>query len=79
MIYVLKNKEMPWTSYGEVLWQGIYYFDKKKKEHCLLRTAPFCPEIYRTQYDKERPVIIVREHVKERMENCFKFQFCRGS
>ena len=71
MIYVLKNKEMPWTSYGEVLWQGIYYFDKKKKEHCLLRTAPFCPEIYRTQYDKERPVIIVREHVKERMENCF--------
>ena len=71
MIYVLKNKEMPWTSYGEVLWQGIYYFDKKKKEHCLSRTAPFCPGIYRSQYDKERPVIIVREHVKELMENCF--------
>ena len=46
MIYVFKNKEMPWASYGEILWQGIYYFDKKKKEHCLLRTAPFCPEIY---------------------------------
>ena len=29
MIYVLKNKEMPWTSYGEVLWQGIYYFDNE--------------------------------------------------
>ena len=71
MIYVLKNKKMPWTSYGEVLWQGIYYFDKKKKEHCLLRTAPFCPGIYRSQYDKECPVIIVREYVKEIMENCF--------
>ncbi len=71
MIYILKNKEMPWGSYGEVLWQGIYYFDKKKKEHCLSRTAPFCPEISRSQYDRERPVILVREHVKEIMEKCF--------
>lgn len=71
MIYVFKNKEMPWASYGEILWQGIYYFDKKKKEHCLLRTAPFCPGIYRSQYDKECPVIIVREYVKEIMEDGF--------
>ncbi len=71
MIYILKNKEMPWESYGEVLWQGIYHFDKKKKEHCLSRTAPFCPGICRSQYDREHPVIIVREYVKEVMEKCF--------
>lgn len=71
MIYILKNKEMPWGPYGEILWQGIYYFDKEKKEHCLSRTAPFCPGIYRSQYDRERPVIIIREQVKEVMENCF--------
>ncbi|MGF7108538.1 hypothetical protein [Treponema pedis] len=71
MIYILKNKKMPWGNYGEILWQGIYFFDKKKKEHCHLRTAPFCPEIYRSQYDRECPVIIVKEHIKKLIEESF--------
>ncbi|WP_253685692.1 MULTISPECIES: hypothetical protein [unclassified Treponema] len=71
MIYILQNKKIPWRSYGEILWQGIYYFDKKKQEHRILRTAPFCPEIYRSQYDRESLVITVKEHVKKLIEKNF--------
>ena len=71
MIYILKNKKMPWGSYGEMLWQGIYYFNKKKKQHCISRTAPFCPKIYRSQYDSQMPVVIIKEDVKNLIENHF--------
>lgn len=73
MIYILQNKKIPWRSYGEILWQGIYYFNKKKQEHRILRTAPFCPEIYRSQYDRESPVIIVKEYVKKLIEKNFLY------
>ena len=33
MIYILKYKNMPWGSYVEMLWQGIYYFNKKTVLH----------------------------------------------
>lgn len=55
----------------EILWSGIYYFNRKKKEHCILRTAPFCPALYRSQYDSENPVIIVKEEVKKLLEENF--------
>lgn len=71
MIYILNNRKMPWGSYGEMLWQGIYYFNKKKKQHCISRTAPFCPKIYRSQYDSQMPVVIVKEDVKNLIENHF--------
>lgn len=71
MIYILKNKNMPWGSYGEMLWQGIYYFNKKKKQHCISRTAPFCPKIYRSQYDSQMPVVIAKEDAKNLIENHF--------
>ena len=71
MIYILKNKNMPWGSYGEMLWQGIYYFNERTKIHCISRTAPFCPEIYRSQYDSQMPVVIVKEDVKNLIENHF--------
>ncbi len=60
--YILKNKTMPWGDYGEILWQGIYFFNKKKNRHTVLRTAPFCPAIYRSQYDSQMPVLIVNEY-----------------
>lgn len=71
MIYILKNKNMSWGSYGEMLWQGIYYFNKKTNTHCIPRTAPFCPSIYRNQYDNELPVIIVKESARNLLENNF--------
>ncbi|UTC66795.1 MULTISPECIES: hypothetical protein [unclassified Treponema] len=78
MIYILQNKKMPWGDYGEILWQGIYYFNKKKQEHCILRTAPFCPPLYRSQYDREYPVIIVKEQVKKLIEkNFLHFNFVK--
>ena len=72
MIYILKNKKMPWGSYGEILWQGIYYFNERTKIHCISRTAPFCPEIYRNQYDRQPPVIIVRASAQKLLENNFE-------
>ena len=63
---------MPWGSYGKMLWQGIYYFNKKKKQHCISRTAPFCPKIYRSQYGSQPPVIIVRESAQKLLENNFE-------
>lgn len=72
MIYILKNKNMPWGSYGEILWQGIYYFNERTKIHCISRTAHFCPEIYRSQYDRQPPVIIVRASAQKLLENNFE-------
>ena len=72
MIYILKNRNMPWGSYGEILWQGIYYFNERTKIHCISRTAPFCPEIYRSQYDRQPPVIIVRASAQKLLENNFE-------
>lgn len=72
MIYILKNKNMPWGSYGEILWQGIYYFNERTKIHCISITAPFCPEIYRSQYDRQPPVIIVRASAQKLLENNFE-------
>ena len=37
---------MPWGSYGEMLWQGIYCYDKDTNSHMIFRTGAFCPSIY---------------------------------
>ena len=54
---------MPWGSYGEMLWQGIYSYDKDTNSHMVFRTGAFCPSIYRSQYNRESPVLIVKENV----------------
>lgn len=54
---------MPWGSYGEMLWQGIYSYDKDTNSHMVFRTGAFCPSIYRSQYNRESPVLIVKEDV----------------
>lgn len=54
---------MPWGSYGEMLWQGIYSYDKDRNSHMVFRTGAFCPSIYRSQYNRESPVLIVKEDV----------------
>ena len=54
---------MPWGSYGEMLWQGIYCYDKDTNSHMIFRTGAFCPSIYRSQYNRESPVLIVKEDV----------------
>ena len=54
---------MPWGSYGEMLWQGIYSYDKDTNSHMVFRTGVFCPSIYRSQYNRESPVLIVKEDV----------------
>lgn len=61
--YTVKNKIMPWGSYGEMLWQGIYGYDKDTNSHMVFRTGAFCPSIYRSQYNRESPVLIVKENV----------------
>lgn len=61
--YTVKNKIMPWGSYGEMLWQGIYSYDKDRNSHMVFRTGAFCPSIYRSQYNRESPVLIVKEDV----------------
>lgn len=53
---------MPWGSYGEMLWQGIYGYDKDTNSHMVFRTGVFCPSIYRSQYNRESPVLIVKEN-----------------
>lgn len=53
---------MPWGSYGEMLWQGIYGYDKDTNSHMVFRTGAFCPSIYRSQYNRESPVLIVKEN-----------------
>lgn len=53
---------MPWGSYGEMLWQGIYSYDKDTNSHMVFRTGVFCPSIYRSQYNRENPVLIVKEN-----------------
>lgn len=60
--YTVKNKIMPWGSYGEMLWQGIYGYDKDTNSHMVFRTGVFCPSIYRSQYNRESPVLIVKEN-----------------
>ena len=54
---------MPWGSYGEMLWQGIYGYNKDTNSHMVFRTGAFCPSIYRSQYNRESPVLIVKEDV----------------
>ena len=54
---------MPWGSYGEMLWQGIYGYNKDTNSHMVFRTGAFCPSIYRSQYNRESPVLIVKENV----------------
>lgn len=54
---------MPWGSYGETLWQGIYVYDKHTNSHMVFRTGAFCPSIYRSQFNRESPVLIVKENV----------------
>ena len=61
--YTVKNRIMPWGSYGEMLWQGIYCYDKDTNSHMIFRTGAFCPSIYRSQYNRESPVLIVKEDV----------------
>lgn len=61
--YTVKNRIMPWGSYGEMLWQGIYGYDKDTNSHMVFRTGAFCPSIYRSQYNRESPVLIVKENV----------------
>jgi hypothetical protein len=45
--YILKNKQMPWGDYGEVLYAGINVRDKDTGNYYVLRTAPFVPCVYR--------------------------------
>ena len=52
---------MPWGSYGEMLWQGIYCYDREANSPLVLRSGPFCPSIYRSQYNRTEPVLIVKE------------------
>lgn len=61
--YIVKNRTMPWGSYGEMLWQGIYCYDKDTDSHMVFRTGAFCPSIYRSQYDRDYPVLVVKEEV----------------
>ena len=61
--YTVKNRIMPWGSYGEMLWQGIYGYNKDTNSHMVFRTGAFCPSIYRSQYNRESPVLIVKEDV----------------
>lgn len=76
--YTVRNKVMPWGSYGEMLWQGVYCFDKDSASHIVFRTGPFCPSIYRSQYNRERPVLIVKEdtlqHIREANLTGFEIQ-----
>ena len=67
--YIVKNKTMPWGSYGEMLWQGIYVYDGDTNSHMVFRTGPFCPSIYRSQYDNGCPVLIVKEDVLRHIIN----------
>lgn len=67
--YTVKNKAMPWGSYGEMLWQGIYVYDKHTNSHRVFRTGAFCPSIYRSQYNREAPVLIVKEDVLQYIIN----------
>lgn len=60
---------MPWGNYGEMLWQGIYIYDKNMDSHFILRTGEFCPLIYRSQYDRGHPVLIVKEEVLRLIES----------
>lgn len=46
-----------------MLWQGIYSYDKDTNSHMFFRTGAFCPSIYRSQYNRESPVLIVKEDV----------------
>jgi hypothetical protein len=59
--YIVKNKIMPWGSYGEMLWQGTYSYDKDTDSHMVFRTGAFCPSIYRSQYNRDFPVLVVKE------------------
>ena len=54
---------MPWGSYGMVLWQGKYIYDRDSDMHLVFRTGPFCPSIYRTEYNSAYPVLIVKKDV----------------
>ncbi len=54
---------MPWGSYGMVLWQGKYIYDRDSDMHLVFRTGPFCPSIYRTEYNSACPVLIVKKDV----------------
>lgn len=69
---------MPWGSYGAMLWQGVYCFDKDSASHIVFRTGPFCPSIYRSQYNRERPVLIVKkdtlQHIREANLTGFEIQ-----
>lgn len=46
-----------------MLWQGIYGYNKDTNSHMVFRTGAFCPSIYRSQYNRESPVLIVKENV----------------
>lgn len=63
--YHLKNKEMPWGSYGEVLFAGINSYDKTNGNYYVSRTAPFLPAVYRDPYE---PFLFVRESMKLQLE-----------
>jgi hypothetical protein len=43
--YLLKNKEMPWDDYGEVLFAGCGGVNRKTKEYSVWRTAPYVPSV----------------------------------
>ena len=60
---------MPWGNYGEMLWQDISIYDKNADSHFILRTGEFCPLIYRSQYDRGHPVLIVKEEVLRLIES----------
>jgi hypothetical protein len=63
--YILKNKQMPWTEYGEVLYAGINVYDSETKNYYMSRTAPFVPCIYR---DPNQPFLFVTDTIKRKLE-----------
>ncbi len=59
--YRLKNKQMPWGDYGEILFAGYSIKNKKNGVFHVSRTAPFLPCIYR---DSREAVLFASETLK---------------
>ena len=73
--YSLKNKQMPWGSYGELLFAGINTYDKTNGNYYISRTAPYIPYVYR---DISEPFLLITETLKKELEKSglkgFSFQ-----
>lgn len=63
--YRLKNKQMPWGDYGEILFAGYNFQDKKSGNFYISRTAPFLPCVYR---DPREAFLFITENLKTKLE-----------